>query len=181
MIPVDVLTVLRPGDAICPPVLEALKNQGGVRLEHYIVEGRRNPGEGRVTAVARARNHAKTRGTAHYALFLDRDVVLPPLGIEALVYGLIFNPRYAALGINYQAEVRSSCAVHVAMGATLFIRLILERIQFRAEGRRCECSCCCADIRRMGYGIDYLPGLRAQHLRRSDVHATGIRATPSLP
>lgn len=181
MIPVDVLTVLRPGHAICPPVLEALKNQGGVRLEHHVVEGKRFPGEGRVAAIARARNQAKTRGTAHYALFLDRDVVLPPLGIEALVYGLIFNPRYAALGINYQAEVRTPWAAHVAMGATLFIRPILERIQFRAEGRRCECSCCCADIRRMGYGIDYVPGLRAEHLRRSRESLGGHPGAPLSP
>jgi len=166
MIPVDVLTVLRPGDAICAPALEALAGQSGVKLEHHVVEGPRLPGEGRYAAIARARNHAKALGTAHYALFLDWDVVLPPLGIEALVYGLIFNPRYAALGINYQEEVKRSWSVHVAMGATLFIRPILERIQFRSVAGRCECSSCCVDIRRMGYGIDYLPGLRAEHLRR---------------
>lgn len=166
MISVDVLTVLRPGHVIGAPVLAALQNQGGVKLEHHVVEGPPLPGEHRFAAIARARNQAKRQGTAHYALFLDRDVVLPPLGIEALVYTLIFNPRYAALGINYQAEVQGAWAVHVAMGATLFVRPILERIQFRSEAGRCDCSSCCADLRGMGYGIDYLPGLRAEHLRR---------------
>jgi hypothetical protein len=165
VIPVDVLTVLAPGEWICAPVLEALKNQGEVTLDYHIVPGERRPGETRVEAIARARNRAKAGGTALYALFLDRDVVLPPLGIEQLVYSLILSPQYAALGINYQEEVRTPWAAHVAMGATLFIRPILEQIQFRVEPNTCECYCCCKDIRRMGYCIDYLPGLRAQHLR----------------
>lgn len=165
MIPVDVLTVLAPGETICEPVLAALQDQGVVTLAHHVVEGGRRPGESRVEAIAGARNRARWHGTAHYALFLDRDVVLPPLGVEQLVFGLICNPRYAALGINYQDEVRTSWAPHVAMGATLFVRPILEQIQFRVEPGTCECYCCCIDIRRMGYGIDYLPGLRAEHLR----------------
>jgi hypothetical protein len=166
MVPVDVLTLLAPGAVIASPVLDALKNQGGVNLEHHVVEGARLPGERRENAIARGRNKAKVWGHAHYALFLDSDVVLPPFGIEQLLYGLLFNPRYAALGINYQDEVHSPWPDHVAMGATLFYRPILERIQFRVEPGVCECYCCCQDIRRMGYLIGYLPGLRAEHLRR---------------
>jgi hypothetical protein len=162
--PVDVLTVVAPGQAIYAPVLEALKQQGHVTIEHHVVEGPRLPGEDRVAAIARARNRAKELGQAHYVLFLDRDVVLPPGGIEALVLSLIFDPRYAAMGINYQEPV-SPGAAHVAMGAVLFIRPILEQIQFRAETDMCECYSCCEDIRRLGYRIDYLPGMRARHLR----------------
>jgi hypothetical protein len=162
--PVDVLTLLAPGQTIYPPVLEAVKHQGHVTIEHHVVEGARLPGETRVAAIARARNRAKQLGQSHYVMFLDRDVILPPRGIEALILGLIFDPRYAAVGINYQEPVPSG-ALHVAMGAALFIRPILEQIQFRAEPDTCECYSCCEDIRRMGYLIDYLPGMRARHLR----------------
>jgi hypothetical protein len=166
MIPVDVLTVLGPGRTIGDPVSAALKNQGNVAFEHYVVEGIPTPGELRWDTIARARNRAKQMGTAHYAMFLDDDVVLPPLGIEKLVYALIFNPWYAAVGIDYQELVQPSPgAIHVAMGAILFIRPILEQIHFRTEPNKCECLCCCEDLRRMGYGIDYLPGLRAEHLK----------------
>ena len=167
MIPVDVLTVLGPGRTIREPVLAALENQGDVVLEHHVVEGTPPlPGEGRIEAIARARNRAKQLGTAHYAMFLDDDVVLPPRSIEKLVYALIFNPRYAAIGIDYQDLVQPSpWAVHVAMGAVLFIRPILEQIHFRTEPGKCECLCCCEDIRQMGYCIDYLPGVRAEHLK----------------
>jgi hypothetical protein len=172
VIPVDVLTVLGPGRAIREPVLSALENQGDMQLEHYVVEGTPLlPGERRADAIARARNRAKQLGTAHYAMFLDDDVVLPPRGIEKLVYALFFNPHYAAIGINYQKPVQPSHshAVHVAMGAVLFIRPILEQIHFRTEPNKCECYCCCKDIRRMGYLIDYLPGLRAQHLKSASL------------
>ena len=125
------------------------------------------PGEQRLDAIVRARNRAKQVGTAHYAMFLDDDIVLPPRGIEKLVYALIFNPRYAAIGIDCQALIQPSpWAVHVGMGAVLFIRPILEQIHFRTEPGKCECLCCCEDIRRMGYCIDYLPGVRAEHLKQ---------------
>jgi hypothetical protein len=166
MIPVDVLTVLGPGRAILDPVLAALEDQGDVELKHYTIEGEPPmPGDRRADPIARARNRARKLGTAHYAMFLDDDVVLPPLGIEKLVYALIFNPRYAAIGIDYQGfPQRSPWTTHVAMGAVMFIRPILEQIHFRTEPGKCECLCCCNDIRRMGYLIDYLPGLKAKHL-----------------
>jgi len=167
MIPVDVLTVLGPGKSIREPVLSALEDQGNVALEHYVVEGTPLlPGERRVDAIARARNRAKELGTAHYAMFLDDDVVLPPKGIEELVYALFLNPRYAAIGIDYQHVTQPwPWIAHVAMGAVMFIRPILEQIHFRTEPYKCECYCCCEDIRRMGYLIGYLPGLRAEHLK----------------
>jgi len=166
MIQVDVLTALGPGRTIRESVLSALENQGDVKVEHHVVDGTPMPGESGRDAIVRARNHAKQLGTAHYAMFLDDDVVLPPRSIEKLVYTLIFNPYYAAIGIDYQNSVQPSPgAIHVAMGAVLFIRPILEQIQFRHEPGKCECLCCCEDIRRMGYCIDYYPGLRAEHLK----------------
>ncbi|MFC1716263.1 glycosyltransferase family 2 protein, partial [Candidatus Poribacteria bacterium] len=108
----------------------------------------------------------KCYGDAHYAMFLDDDVVLPSHGVEKLVFALFFNPRYAAIGLDYQDPHQPPLgSVHVGMGAVMFIRPILEKIHFRTEPGKCECSCCCEDIRRMGYLIDYLPGVRAEHLR----------------
>ena len=169
MIPVDVLTVLGPGRKIHELVFSALENQGDVELGHYVIQGAPPlSGERRANAIARARNRAKRMGSAHYAMFLDDDVVLPQQAIEKLVFALAFNPRYAAIGIDYQGlHQPSPWAVHVAMGAIMFIRPILERIHFRTEPSKCECYCCCEDIRRMGYLVDYLPGLRAEHLNSS--------------
>ena len=167
LIPVDVLTVLGPGRKILEPVLSALDNQGKVKIQHHIIEGSGPlPGEGRIEAIARARNQAKFMGNAHYVVFLDDDVVLPPFGLEQLAYALFFNHRYAAIGIDYQnVPVNPFWGVHVAMGAVMFLRPILEQIYFRTEPNKCECYCCCEDIRRMGYLIDYLSGVQAKHLK----------------
>lgn len=169
MIRVDVLTVLGPGRTIQESVLSALEDQGDVDLKHHVIEGDSSlPGDRRADPIARARNRAKKTGNAHYAMFLDDDVVLPPRAIEKLVYALIFNPRYAAIGIDYQGFPQTlPWTLHVAMGAVMFIRPILEQIHFRTEPNKCECLCCCDDIRRMGYLIDYLPGLKAEHLKIS--------------
>lgn len=166
MIPVDVLTVLGPGRIIKESVYEALKDQGNVNINHYIIQEPPLFNEGRVDAIARARNKAKGFGDSHYVMFLDDDVVLPPSGIEKLIFALFFNRRYAAIGIDYQNITNQPFGrIHVAMGAVMFLRPILEQIHFRTEPNVCECYCCCEDIRRMGYLIDYLPGVQAKHLK----------------
>ena len=40
-------------------------------------------------------------------------------------------------------------------------------VLFRREAQRCECSCCCDDLRRDGYEIDYLPHVAAVHRKVS--------------
>jgi hypothetical protein len=52
------------------------------------------------------------------------------------------------------------------MGATLFRRSALDRIHFRWEAKKCECQCCCDDLRRLGFGIAYDRAARAVHLSR---------------
>src|SRR5262249_11374533 len=54
---------------------------------------------------------------------------------------------------------------HVTMGATLFRRSALNLIRFRWEPGRCECQCCCDDLRRHALGIKYAQGVRARHHR----------------
>jgi hypothetical protein len=164
MRPVDVLTILAPGEAVRPEALAALSRQGSIRVHHYFAEGRPLPGESRVETIARARNLVKSRGNSDLALFLDRDVVLPDCGLEHLAAALEDSPAFGALGIDYGAP-QTSPGPHVAMGALMFRRPVLEQLRIRSEPGVCECECCCADLRAMGYQIDYLKGLRAEHLR----------------
>ena len=164
MIRVDILTVLAPAEVMHPAAESALREQGAVELRHFFSEGRRLPGERRVEAIVRARNAVKTQGAARFVMFVDRDVALPSGGIETLVFNLLLNRHHAALGINYQEARPRSPAPHVAMGALLTYRRILEAMPIRCAPGRCECSCFGEDLRRAGYGIDYLPGLKAEHL-----------------
>jgi len=163
MFQVDVLTVLAPGECMRPEALAALSDQGAVHLRHHQEWEPRRAGENRYQAIARARNQIKQWGQSPYLLFLDRDVVLPQGGIERLVLWLLFNPGYAGIGFNYQ-DPAPTPAPHVALGATLFVRGILERFSFRAAAGQCECACLCTDLRAAGYQIDYFPGYRATHV-----------------
>ncbi len=52
---------------------------------------------------------------------------------------------------------------HVGMAATLFRRKALDRLTFRWEPGKCECRCCCLDLRRAGLGIGYLGEAKAWH------------------
>ena len=163
---IDVLTVLKSGHVILEPVMQALRLQGDVTLNHYVVPGPLQlPHETRYSAIARARNKAKAFGSASLAMFLDRDIVLPPGGIEKLAWTLCAHPQYAAIGIDYQDEASYSRGVHVSMGAILIHRSMFDRVTFRVEGDRCECWSFCRDLRCMGYKVDYIPGLKATHLR----------------
>lgn len=161
---VDLLSVLAPGEALRPEALAALADQGAVKIRHFFAEGRARPGETRVDAIVRARNRVKREGQAPWAMFLDRDVVLPARALECLVLALEEDPACAALAIDY-GPPQSTPAPHVAMGAVMFRQSVLERLEIRCEPGVCECSCCCADLRAMGYRIDYLPGFRAEHIR----------------
>ena len=55
-------------------------------------------------------------------------------------------------------------ATHVGIGATLFRRDALDLVTFRWEPGRCECICCCDDLRKQLIGIDYADGLVADHV-----------------
>ena len=89
---------------------------------------------------------------------------------------------FAALGADSAGEMASEWQNwdyprHVGMAATLFRRERLERLTFRWEPGKCECRCCCDDLRRAGFGIGYLPMARAWH--RSLRHAVDPRIEPA--
>jgi hypothetical protein len=159
----DILTILAPGESVRPEALAALAAPEGIEIRHYFAEGRRFPGEMRIDAIVRARNAVKQMGEAELAMFLDRDVALPAGAVLRLARMLHEDPSYGALGVDYQSG--AGHAGHVAMGALMFRRAVLDQIRIRAEPGRCECACCCADLRAMGYRVEYAAGLRARHIR----------------
>ena len=48
----------------------------------------------------------------------------------------------------------------------LFRRQAVHSIRFRWEASKCECQCCCDDLRKLGMGIGYEPRASAEHLNR---------------
>jgi hypothetical protein len=163
---VDVIVLSRDESRLPLEVRRGLDRQPGVRLTVHRVVGTPLPSDAnRWETIARARNAGKRLGRAPWVLFLDDDVELAPGTINLLRRGLLANPQYSALAADYRGESAGGAPTrHVAMGATLFRRAALERITFRWSGTRCECRCCCEDLRRQGLGIRYWPGARARHL-----------------
>jgi hypothetical protein len=172
---VDCIVLSRSDAALHPDVAAGIAGQRGVRLiVHRVIGRRRDATETRMPAIARARNEGKRRGESAWLMFLDDDVVLEPDCSQLLLDGLRAQPDFAALGADYlgQSGGRVNCE-HVAMGATLFRRRALHPIQFRWAQDQCECLCCCTDLRRMRWGIGYLPQARARHIPSApagDVH-----------
>jgi hypothetical protein len=159
--------LVRPGEVPDARVQRAIRAQTGVELQPYLVVGTpAHAQEHRWQTIASARNDAKRLGVSPWVMFLDDDVELALSCVERLRTALVQRPGFAALAADYLAEGGGVRAEHVAMGATLFRREALEQVQFRSETDRCECQCCCDDLRRLGWSIGYLPGACATHLRR---------------
>src|SRR5262245_49552120 len=110
-------------------------------------------------------------------MLLDDDVVLGPRCVAQLAEGLIKRPEFAALGADTTGAMEQGWdhwdyPLHVGMAAVLFRRERLEEVTFRWEHSKCECRCCCDDLRRAGYAVGYLPGAEAWH-RPSPGNAPG--------
>ena len=64
-------------------------------------------------------------------MFLDDDVVLEPNCVRKLLGALQRRPQFGALAADYLGQRRSNGrSRHVAMGATLFRRSVLQQFQF---------------------------------------------------
>jgi hypothetical protein len=201
-LPADADLILLSRD-LSPPredVWRSALAQQGVRLKVHRLAGTRRPEDSnRWATIARARNKGKRLGTAPWAMFLDDDVVLGPTCVARLLEGLKGRPGFAALAADYAGDMSQGWGHwdyprHVGMGATLFRRERLEEVTFRWEPERCECQCCCDDLRRRGFGIGYLMGADAWHKPSAeqraacltDVHpgpseAPGLDGGPNLP
>lgn len=140
--------------------------------------------------IARARNSGKALGTAPFLMFVDDDVVLHSGCADALVTFLNANSLYGAAAADYLGEHRPGRpSFHVAMGATIFRRASLSKFEFRWEADKCECKCCCDDLRRRFVGIDYVPNAKATHIARektdqrhsaAESEATSCHAEPRI-
>ncbi len=97
-------------------------------------------------------------------MFLDDDVIPGPECIRRLLTALTRWPAFAAVAADYLGESQGRVhSGHVGMGATLFRRSALERIRFRNTADRCECQCCCDDLRALGLNVGYVPTAHAEH------------------
>ena len=166
---------------LSPPredVLAGIQLQGGVELRVHRLAGTPSPEDpNRYATIARARNRAKTLGTSPWVMFLDDDVVLGPGCVGRLVEELARKNGFAALGADSAGDMAGEWQNwdyprHVGMAATLFRRERLERLVFRWEPGKCECRCCCDDLRRAGFGIGYLGDAKSWH--RPAHHRDGV-------
>ena len=166
---VDVLILSRPNTVPPPAVIDSIRSQSLVttRLIHHVGHPDRADGS-RWATIARARNEAKTRAVAPWVMFVDDDVVLDKSCIRTLVDALVASPALGAIAADYTAErLKPDWSGHVTMGATLFRGELLKKLTFRSTDERCECQCCCDDLRQRGIGITYCAPAGAVHLRES--------------
>jgi hypothetical protein len=163
---VDVVILTRNERPLPAEVARGLQGQHGVDVRVHRIVGRPMPTDrSRWEAIARARNMGRSLGTSPWMMFVDDDVVLEPDCIRDLLDELGARDFHAALAADYLGERRAdTVAHHVAMGATLFRRPVVRQIQFRWEPGRCECQCCCDDLRSKLWAIDYSASARARHL-----------------
>ena len=152
-----------------PDVWRGVTAQEGVRLVvHRVVGTPRADDPNRWETIARARNNGKRLGLASYVMMLDDDVVLGPQCVARLVEGLQRRPEFGALGADCAGEMQPGSRdwdspIHVGMASVLFRRSALGAIAFRWERGKCECRCCCDDLRRAGLSIGYDPAADAWH------------------
>lgn len=178
---IDLVVLSRDDAPLAGEVARGIEAQKDARLRIERVIGGPLPEDiNRWQTIARARNEAKRLGNSEWIFFLDDDVVLPPGCVSRLQKALERRPAHGALAADYLGEYRPDArTTHVGMGATLFRRSALRAITFRWKPARCECQCCCDDLRRLGYGIDYEPKIKARHLKTSSAPAHVAPGVPS--
>lgn len=174
---VDLVLLSRDLSPLRRDVERGIKSQVGVRTHVHRLTGAPRPTDRtRFETICRARNQARSIGSTPWVFCLDDDVVLAPDCISTLLDGLLARPGFAGLGADSAGEMAGGSEnwdypTHVGMAAILFRRERLAALTFRFEGEKCECRCCCEDLRQAGYGIGYLPGAVAWH--RPSPHERG--------
>ncbi len=180
---VDLVLLTRDAGQLHPAVERGIRQQQGVQLAVHRVVGSALSGDRcRWDAIVRARNHGKRHGTAPWLMFLDDDVVLEPECVARLLTELVRRPAYGALAADYlRQHRRGRVAAHVSMGATLFRREALDEIHFAWQEKRCECLCCCDDLRQLYWAIDYYAAAKARHLPKGSLSKKSVIGATARP
>jgi hypothetical protein len=182
---IDLLLLSRD---LSPPrsdVWNAIQTQERVTVRVVRITGPARPGDrNRLETIARARNDGKRLASTQFVMLLDDDVVLGPRCMASLAEGLAHRPEFAALAADSAGDMNSGLdhwdyPRHVGMAAILFRRERLETLTWRWEPEKCECRCCCDDLRRAGHAIGYMPGAQAWH-RPSHSTAPAANGATSL-
>jgi hypothetical protein len=166
---VEIIILSRDNSPIAGEVSDAIDAQISIVPHvHRVIGTPRQDDAHRWQTIARARNEGKKLGASPWLMFVDDDVVLAPDCVARLLQALQSRMEFAAFAADYNDEMRAGRGHwdyprHVGMGATLFRRPQLEIVKFRWENNRCECQCCCDDLRKSGYGVGYVPGALAWH------------------
>ncbi len=168
---IDLAILTRDERPLSPTIASAIEGQRGIQLRVHRVIGQPRADEpNRVATIARARNDAITRARSPWLMFLDDDVSLAPQCVARLHHALASRPEYAALAADYLGEAKTSgSSPHVTMGATMFRRSVFQRTRFRWEPNKCECLCCCEDLRSMGTRVEYLLSAKAWHVAKTRI------------
>ena len=189
---VDLVLLTRDASPPRDDVWEGLQAQRGVRLRVHRIVGTQRPDDpNRFETIARARNSGRRLGSSPWVMLLDDDVVLGPHCVAGLVESLQSRPELAAIAADCDGQMDGGWdhwdyPRHVGMASVLFRRAHLEAITFRWETGKCECQCCCDDLRRDGFGIGFLQGAEAWHRpmpRRDptpDAEGDAARQAPDL-
>lgn len=168
---VHLVVTSRDDSPLRAEVRAGVRSQVGVEVRVHRVFGTPRPGDrNRFETIARMRNGVRRLVAAPWVMMLDDDVVLAPDCVATLLDALRARPGFAAMGADYDGAMAGRPGgwdhpPHVGMGATLFRGERLAALTFRWEPARCECQCCCDDLRRGGWGIGLAPGARAWHRR----------------
>ncbi len=162
---VDVIVLHRPGQLPPDAVLQAIQHQRMVQVRLHLQVGAPRPtDQNRWETIARARNSARQLGTAPWVMFVDDDVLLDPDCLATLLGELRASPDLGAVAADFSKELhRPERAGHIGMGATLFHRSVLQRLNFRFTDKLCECWCACLDLRHNGFEIRYSSAARVFH------------------
>ena len=163
---IDIIVLTRDDAPINDRVRNAILSQRDVRVDLHQIVGRcRESDANRWEPICRARNQARNVGASAWVMFVDDDVVISSRCASELISTLKTNPSLGAVASRYRVDETDRCSTanHVTMGATMFRRSLLNAFQFRWEMNKCECQCCCDDLRAMRLAIDYHPSALSTH------------------
>lgn len=140
----------------------ALKAQQASWRQEWKIEDYRYCGEPanlgqRLPNICEARKFLAKTVETPYLIWLDADVRMPPGGVKYLLDGIKARENCGFLGIPYTKDVD-----HVQNGCTIMPTDLAKRLQWLPE--RCSCMSAIKEMQGMGYTVDHLDGIFAEHM-----------------